>query len=264
MLFLLLAAGKLLLLLLGASGSGALTGRATAVEAPVQRTREEALAALEELASSASAYQKIVERSDAYPDAVLEALANNPEMLEFASAYPDSDGTVTGGLTREETRDDYPLFLQWDSRWGYASYGSSCIGISGCGPTCLSMTVYALTRDESATPDRLADYAWRQGYYVEGTGTAWSLMTDGAADFGITGTELALDEQLMKRELDAGHPIICAMGPGDFTTAGHFIMLYGYDDSGFFVNDPNCRSRSGRAWSYDDLSGQIKNLWYFQ
>ena len=44
----------------------------------------------------------------------------------------------------------------------------------------------------------------------------------------------------MKAELDAGRFLICAMKKGDFTAAGHFIVVYGYDESGFLVNDPNC------------------------
>lgn len=233
------------------------------MEPPVSRTEEEVLAKLKERAEEDKEYEEILENPDDWPEAYLAALANNPEMLEYVKGYPDSNGSVTGGLTKKEKSRKYPLFIQWDERWGYASYGGSSIGISGCGPTCLSMTIFALTKDETVTPDKVARYSEAQGYYVEGTGTSWTLMTEGAASFGVTGTELSLSEDIMKRELDAGHPIICAMGPGDFTAAGHFIMIYGYNKDGFSVNDPNCRARSEKAWTYAELSGQIKNLWAF-
>ena len=32
-----------------------------------------------------------------------------------------------------------PLFLQWDERWGYRSYGGDFLAVTGCGPTALSM-----------------------------------------------------------------------------------------------------------------------------
>lgn len=96
-----------------------------------------------------------------------------------------------------EHAENYPLFLQWDERWGYAAYGSSSIGISGCGPTCLSMVVYGLTDNAMATPDKVARYSEEQGYYIEGTGTSWDLMTTGAASFGVTGEELSLDGSWM-------------------------------------------------------------------
>lgn len=190
-------------------------------------------------------------------------MANNPEMLEYVKGYPEHNGTVRGELTKKEKKEDFPLFIQWDERWGYASYGSSSIGISGCGPTCLSMVIYGLTDNEMATPDKVARYSEEQNYYIEGTGTSWDLMTAGAAAFGVTGLELSLDEGAMKQELDAGHPIICAMRAGDFTAAGHFIMIYDYDKKGFLVNDPNCKARSEKHWTYDELQGQIKNLWSY-
>lgn len=234
------------------------------MEKPVQRTEEEVQKKLEEMAKKHKEYKDILEHYEDYPETYLAALANNPEMLDYVKGYLDSHGVLDAKLTKSEKKEDYPLFIQWDKRWGYASYGTSSIGISGCGPTCLSMVIYGLTENELATPDKVARYSEEQGYYIEGTGTSWELMTDGAAAFGVTGSELSLDESSMKQALDAGHPIICAMRAGDFTAAGHFIMIYGYDKKGFIVNDPNSRTRSEKRWTYEELNGQIKNLWSYQ
>lgn len=234
------------------------------MEKPVQRTEEEVRKKLEEMAKKHREYKDILEHYEDYPETYLAALANNPEMLDYVKGYLDSHGVLDAKLTKSEKKEDYPLFIQWDKRWGYASYGTSSIGISGCGPTCLSMVIYGLTENELATPDKVARYSEEQGYYIEGTGTSWELMTDGAAAFGVTGSELSLDESSMKQALDAGHPIICAMRAGDFTAAGHFIMIYGYDKKGFIVNDPNSRTRSEKRWTYEELNGQIKNLWSYQ
>ena len=64
-------------------------------------------------------------------------------------------------------------------------------------------------------------------------------------------------------ELENGHPIICAMRPGDFTTAGHFIVLADVQEGKIRVNDPNSRTRSRELWPYETLERQIKNLWTF-
>ncbi len=234
------------------------------MEKPVQRTEEEVQKKLEEMAKKHREYKDILEHYEDYPETYLAALANNPEMLDYVKGYLDSHGVLDAKLTKSEKKEDYPLFIQWDKRWGYASYGTSSIGISGCGPTCLSMVIYGLTENELATPDKVARYSEEQGYYIEGTGTSWELMTDGAAAFGVTGSELSLDESSMKQALDAGHPIICAMRAGDFTAAGHFIMIYGYDKKGFIINDPNSRTRSEKRWTYEELNGQIKNVWSYQ
>lgn len=235
------------------------------IEKPISRTDDEVREKFEGLAADDKEYEDIIENYDDYPAVWLAALANNPEMLDFVKGYPDREENKIGELTKKEMKQDYPLFLQWDERWGYASYGENCIGISGCGPTALAMAAFALTRDERVTPVAVARYAVSGGYYVEGTGTSWSLMTEGAQSFGITGSELSLDESVMARELKDGHPIICAMRPGDFTAQGHFILIYDYDEKdGFSVNDPNCRARSERKWTFEELRYQIKNLWSFQ
>lgn len=213
------------------------------------------------LAGEDSEIAEIYAARNSYPEEVLTALVNNLELKEFVKGYLTADGTVKGGLSVEEMAQDYPLLLQWDSRWGYSPYGKNNIGISGCGPTCMSMVIFALTRNASATPDTLAAYSMNNGYYSQGAGTTWLFMTEAAKKYGLCANELGLDEAVMKQYLDLGHPIICAMRPGDFTTVGHFIMIYGYDENGFLINDPNSRERSSKHWDFDTLHYQIKNLW---
>ena len=65
----------------------------------------------------------------------------------------------------------------------------------------------------------------KNGYYVEGVGSSWSMMTDVGDYFGIQGSEISLSKDSVQAELELGHPIICAMRPGDFTTTGHFYCL---------------------------------------
>lgn len=199
-----------------------------------------------------------------YPEALLTALAFNLEMTEFVQGYLTADTKAAGGFTKEEKEQDFPLLLQWDSRWGYVPYGGSCIGLAGCGPTCISMVVFSLTGDETATPDALAEYGMRYGYYVAGVGTDWSFMTDAAEAYGLSVNQLGLDEAVMKQYLDLGYPLICSMGSGDFTRSGHFIMLYGYDAEGFMVNDPNSQERSSMRWDFNTLRWQIKNIWSYR
>ena len=66
---------------------------------------------------------------------------------------------------------------------------------------------------------------------------------------------------MMKQALENGNPVILAMGPGDFTSSGHYIVLTGVVEGKFTVNDPNSRENSGKLWSYDEIAGQIRNIW---
>ena len=156
-----------------------------------------------------------------------------------------------------------PLLVQWDERWGYRKYGNDFMALTGCGPTCLAMV--AESRGETKwNPWRVAKMAQRNGYYVDGRGSAWSLMTEGAAKMGLNGTEMSCDAETIRRTLEDGHVIICAMRPGDFTTAGHFLVLAGVTQDGeVIINDPNSRKNSRRTWDLERVVPQIKNLWKY-
>lgn len=236
------------------------------VDRPKERTYREIVDRLRDLGKGNSLIQQVAENAGDYPEQLLEALANNPELGDFAVHYLEKKGTVTGeGLTESEMEQEFPLFLQWDPRWGYASYGEdSVVGLSGCGPTALSMVLYYLTGDESLTPDKIAAYSMENGYYFSGTGTAWLLLEDVPPLYGVSVSQPATDALIMRQALDRGEIIICSMSPGDFTIGGHFIVIYGYTREGFLVNDPNCVARSRQSWTYEQLESQIKNMWVFR
>lgn len=80
---------------------------------------------------------------------------------------------------------------------------------------------------------------------------------------GLQGTQISLSESVINTYLDRGNPIVCSVGPGDFTTTGHFIVLLKTSDGKYVVRDPNSIERSKKLWTYEDLSSQIRNLWAF-
>jgi len=199
-----------------------------------------------------------------YPEELIESLVANSEKEEFVLNYPLKKDTYSRqSLTECLQQSSMPLLLQWDDRWGYYEYGNGVIGVLGCGPTSLSMVAIHLLQDAKLTPIYIADYAMQQGYYAEGVGTAWDLMTDGARRLGLKVQEVTLDENVVMRHLRKGRPIICAMGPGDFTTTGHFIVLVGVEDGKIRINDCNSRIRSEKLWEFEDFKYQIKNMWAY-
>lgn len=190
-------------------------------------------------------------------------LANNPEMIAFVADYKGNTRDYDKAeLTEKELQEEYPLFLQWDKRWGCLAYGDdSNVAISGCGPTTLAMAVVALTGNEEATPAAIAKFAMQEGFYMSGTGTMWSLMTEGAAAYGVRSEQINISQTEIKQHLDQGDIVICSVRQGDFTTGGHFILLYDYDDEGFSINDPFSLYRSGQKWNYGKIRSQIKAVW---
>lgn len=231
------------------------------VDQPVKRTREEAILKIKELSRWFPALYQVYLNEAQYPDELLLSGAGNPEMTDFLYGYLTREAAATGGFTEEEQPEDYPLFLQWDIRWGYMPYGSANIGATGCGPTCLSMAVFYLTGNRECTPDVIAQYSLDHGYYVENVGTAWALLTEYPAEHGLSSVQIRLSEANLKAQLDKGNVLICSVRPGDFTSSGHFIVIYGYDENGFKINDPKCVYRSRQSWTYEQIQDDIKNTW---
>lgn len=200
---------------------------------------------------------------DAYPQALLELLERNPETKDFVLGYPQR-GEEDASYSYEIMQGTMPHLLQWDKRWGYQAYGDDMLAINGCAPVCLAMVSAQLTGNPDNTPTAIAQMSEAQGYFQPGTGTSWQLLGEGCAPLGFTGREIPLAEASMKNALESGQPIICSVRPGDFTTAGHFIVVCGVAENGdFLVKDPNSIENTGKTWSYEVLSPQIKNLWAY-
>lgn len=200
--------------------------------------------------------------STQYPKQLKDLALKNEEALEFVYDYPaEHVKEHTIDLTEEASMDSVPLFVQWDKRWGYEKYSGNFFAASGCGPTTLSMVVVYLTHDREASPIAVAKYSKEAGYSVDGSGSSWTLISEGCRHYGVKAKAVALDESRMKAELDEGHPIVVNVGPGDFTDTGHFMVTTGYDDEGFSINDPNSIEKSGKRWLFKNISSQISAVW---
>lgn len=168
----------------------------------------------------------------------------------------------TSSTPREEWRaGEVPFLYQTDPQWASHPYAGGTVEKNGCGPTCLSMVYVSLTGRDDLDPAAMADFSERGGYTTDGM-TAWALMTDGAAELGLVSEELPASAGTVREALLAGRPVICSVGPGDFTSTGHFIVLSGLaGDGGVVVHDPNSAERSSRTWDLERVLGQCLNLW---
>ena len=199
------------------------------------------------------------------PRAIIEFCEKYPEAADFAldwDKYHNGSGSID--ISAEVHEGEIPLFIQWDKRWGYRVYGSGqFLGFTGCGPTCLSMVYSGLTGNTDMNPYNMAKFSEDGGYYVLGSGTSWSFMTEGASELGLKSKQLN-SEKALRKALAKGRPVIASMGPGDFTNAGHFIVFTGLSEDGkLMVNDPNSPSNSKKTWDMDEVYPQIKNMWAF-
>ena len=197
-----------------------------------------------------------------YPRSLIDLLERNPETEKFVLEYPiASNETFSVDLSEYTNCEAVPLLMQWDQRWGYMKYGNDVAGLTACGPVCLSMAAIYLTGDPSYSPNVMIRFAKENNYYVSGSGSSWTLISEGGKKLGFHVTELPLDEKRIRKCLEADIPVILVVGPGDFTSSGHFLVLTGYENGKFRLNDPNSKSNSEKLWAYEDIKGQIRNLW---
>lgn len=210
---------------------------------------------------------KILEESTIYPIELLELASKKSETIDFVADYPNYIDNANEDISIEQEYNpgEIPLFIQWDKRWGYSNYGPDFMAINGCGPTSLAMVAVGLTGDTNINPKVVAEYSDANGYLVDGVGSKWSLMTEGAKEFGIVGTSIPISEYSILNTLEKGQPIIATMAPGNFTTSGHYIVLTGLDSNGkIIVNDSDSKVRSKKTWDIDVFLKEAKNLWSFK
>lgn len=210
--------------------------------------------------------QQVIENYTAYPESLINMFVNNPETLETLLLYPEWEKHDGGAVLAEELEGAFPQIMQTDPRWAYGTYGDGIMAVTGCGPTSISAVAMHLTGNTTYNPAFVANVLEKTGYYWQGTGTSWEAMTEGAKLFDINGEELMLDENAVKAAVQNGLPVVCSMKKGDFTSgAGHFIIITGADENGGLkVHDPASKANSAKTWQFDDIKGQIKNLWVFR
>ncbi|MBU3173286.1 C39 family peptidase [Clostridium estertheticum] len=174
------------------------------------------------------------------------------------SLYPESSTAI------DDISSEIPLFHQWDSRWGNIPYGNhGTIATSACGPTSAAMVLTGLqaniksidlNKDEILDPKEAAAYAVSHNYRVE-EGTDWPYFADIGHATGLNVREYAPSQYSeVLNELKKGHPVIASMGPGHFTSHGHFIVLVGILPNGKIkVNDPNREICSTTPWDFQSV-----------
>ena len=155
-----------------------------------------------------------------------------------------------GGMTTSTsgTNTVQPVdYKQYDSRWKskqYSSTGSKSqtIGSSGCGPTSMA-DIMATWIDKTITPVEMCQYALKHGYRTANSGTAWGFFKSIAAAYGFSGFVQTKSMATAREALKNGALVVASMGPGYWTSGGHYICLWKTDDTYMYANDPASGTR---------------------
>lgn len=189
---------------------------------------------------------------------LLQLVAQEPESLDFVAALLDSYPQSSAKPYEEKvSKGTVPLLMQWDERWGYTEYCAGPFGSTGCCPTSLSMVYMGLTGKTDKTPADMAVLATENGYAADGEGTIGSFLTDMAPSLGLQCELFTPSSDALLTYLESGYAVIVNVGPGDFTTAGHFFVATGVaSDGSIRINDPYSKTNSSVTWDADRLTNQ--------
>jgi len=158
-----------------------------------------------------------------------------------------------GDITFKQGETDVVYYNQGDSRWGMLMYGKyDTIKDCGCGPTSMAIVVSSFT-DNLVDPKQMADWAYENGYCAPNRASYHSLIPNCATNFGLQVEGATRYEgQKIVDALADGKLVVAIMGPGHFTTGGHFMVLRGVTSDGkILVADPGSRKNNNIEW---DLS----------
>ena len=159
-------------------------------------------------------------------------------------------------------------FLQHDPQWGDKPFTITRnkyqdMSSSGCGPTAAAMVVHYYSDDE-ITPVEIADYTVENGYRTRNEGTAHGLFGSLAEKYDIEFYETYSDSEALNWMENKEDPlIICAMGPGNWTRNGHYILLWKIDNGTVYINDPGSTENNRTENTFKRLSSQARKYFCF-
>lgn len=131
--------------------------------------------------------------------------------------------------------------------------------------------VLATWADKSVTPKTECAWALAHGYKAPHQGTYYGYFKPAAARYGLTaymmnganiyGNSGSKYHALAKAEIDKGNLVIACMGKGNWTSSGHFVLVWKIAGNVIYINDPASTKLSRTQGSYSLFKQQVK--YYF-
>lgn len=165
-------------------------------------------------------------------------------------------------------------YLQTDTRWKNYNYSANgekkTIGSAGCGPTAAAMVIATL-KNKNVTPVTTAEWSMSHGYKALNQGTFYTYFIPQFAVYGIECKQLNTLNLYGKSSSTAhtealaalknGNWVIACMGKGNWTSSGHFILLYGYENGYVYINDPASTKATRIKNTWTLFAKQVKYMW---
>lgn len=144
------------------------------------------------------------------------------------------------------SREDINMYYQTDYRG--IPYGGYEIGESGCGPTSSAIVISSLT-DMNVDPIETANWYNENGFQEYTGGTNFEGIDDIMLEYGLKTKRIEPTPESIYQALENGEQIIVNVGPGTFTTGGHYMVLAGVaENNEIILCDPYSREFSSKTW----------------
>lgn len=165
-------------------------------------------------------------------------------------------------------------YKQYDRRWASTPYNGKgetdkTIKSSGCGPTCAAMVIATLA-DKTVTPVETCAWSAQHGYKYANQGTAYSYFVPQLREYGIECRQLLTSRIIHKPDheihdkvkdyLNQGYYVIALMGPGLWTSGGHYVLLWGWDDK-VRINDSYSTKSARLNGDPDRFRDEVRMYW---
>lgn len=164
-------------------------------------------------------------------------------------------------------------YLQTDKRWASKPYRvsgeSATIGGSGCGPTSAAMLIETIT-GKTYTPEDACNWSMAHGYKALNAGTYYGYFVPQFEAFGIkcwqlswTNTYHNPNSKIHDQALDylkQGYYLIALMKQGNWTSGGHFIVVWWADDK-IRINDPASTKDSRLNGNINTFRNEVAYYW---
>lgn len=165
-------------------------------------------------------------------------------------------------------------YMQTDSRWKNQNYSApgekKTIGSSGCGIVCSAMVIATL-KDKNVTPVDTANWSMAHGYKALNQGTYYTYFVPQFKEYGIECKRLNTSNLYGKSSSTAhtealnalknGDWVIAVMGKGNWTSSGHYILLYGYENGYVYINDSASKASKRVKNTWTLFAKQVKYMW---
>lgn len=166
-------------------------------------------------------------------------------------------------------------YKQYDDAWAKVPYNGpgendKTIKSSGCGPSCAAMLISSLTGGKY-TPRDACEWSRTHGYKYANQGTAYNYFAAQFKEFDLDCFQLSWtnvyhkpDHKIHDQALDylnKGYWLIGLAKKGLWTSGGHYIVIYDFDEKYVYVNDPNSSRFDKAKAPIETMRNDIAYYW---